>query len=86
MGTVVSLDAYREARGDRVRDDGGLGRLDQAVTRLEPLVRRRAGSLTATIERELQAIARSVTAGLPAEAASRAERLAGLLEHPAASG
>jgi hypothetical protein len=85
MGTVVSLERYREARQGRVRTDGELGRLDVAVTRLEPLVRRRADRLTATIERELQAIARSVTAGLPAEAALRAERLAGLLEHPAAS-
>jgi hypothetical protein len=86
MGTVVSLQGYRDAREDRDRDVGELGRLDVAVTRLEPLVRRRSDRLTATIERELHAIARSVTAGLPAEAARRAERLAGILEHPAASG
>jgi hypothetical protein len=86
MGTVVSLQRYRDAREDRDRDAGELGRLDVAVTRLEPLVRRRSDRLTATIERELHEIARSVTAGLPAEAARRAERLAGILEHPAASG
>jgi hypothetical protein len=86
MGTVVSLERYRASREGRSRDQGDLGRLDQAVTRLEPLVRRRTDRLTPTIERELRAIARSVTAGLPAEAARRAERLAGILEHPAASG
>jgi hypothetical protein len=36
------------------------------------------------VERELAQIARSVSAGLPRDAAERAERLADLLEHPAA--
>jgi len=39
-----------------------------------------------TIQRELVAIARAVSAGRPARAAERAERLAGILEHPVASG
>ena len=42
--------------------------------------------MTPTIERELRAIATAVSDGLPREAADLAERLAGILEHPAASG
>lgn len=83
MGTVISLEEYR-----RQREAGttSLGRLDAAVRRLDPLVRARDGRLTPTIERELRAIASAVSHGLPREAADRAERLAGILEHPAASG
>ena len=65
---------------------GALGRLDRAVQRLDPLVRARLDRLSPTIQRELVAIARAVSAGRPARAAERAERLAGILEHPAASG
>lgn len=82
MGTVISLDRAREQR-DPAR--AAERRLDAAVTRLDPLVRARF-DLAPTIRRELQAIARAVTAGLPREAADRAERLLGILEHPAASG
>ncbi len=83
MGTVVSIDEYRERRDPAAR---AVARLDMAVARLDPLVRERDGRLTPTIERELLAIAQAVSAGLPREAADRAERLAGILEHPAASG
>jgi hypothetical protein len=62
-----------------------LGRLDRAVQRLDPLVRERVDRLSPTIRKELVAIARAVSAGSPSRAAERAERLAGLLEHPAAS-
>jgi hypothetical protein len=82
MGTVISLQAHRERRRPRAE---AVRRLDRAVQRLDPLVRDR-GPLTPTIERELLAIARAVSAGQPRRAADRAERLAGLLEHPAASG
>jgi hypothetical protein len=83
MGEVVWLDRYRGRRGDRATP---VDRLDQAVTRLDPLVRQRDGRLTPTIERELRAIAVAVSSGNPREAADRAERLIGLLAHPAASG
>jgi hypothetical protein len=82
MGTVISLQDYRDRRRPAGAD---VQRLDDAVRRLDPLVRGRH-TLTPTIERELTAIARAVSAGLPREAAERAERLVGLLEHPAASG
>jgi hypothetical protein len=83
MGQVVSLDERRERRDER---DVAFGRLDRAVRRLDPLVRERIDRLTPTIQRELIAIARAVSAGSPSRAAERAERLAGILEHPAASG
>jgi hypothetical protein len=83
MGQVVSLDERRERRDER---DVAFGRLDRAVRRLDPLVRERIDRLTPTIQRELIAIARAVSAGSPSHAAERAERLAGILEHPAASG
>jgi hypothetical protein len=83
MGDVVSLSEYR---ADRERGAGALGRLDRAVQRLDPLVRARLDRLSPTIQRELVAIARAVSAGRPTRAAERAERLAGILEHPAASG
>jgi hypothetical protein len=81
MAQVISLDEYRARRHPF---GGALARLDHAVARLDPLVRDRTGRLTPSVERELAAIARSVSAGLPREAADRAERLADLLEHPAA--
>jgi hypothetical protein len=83
MGTVTSLIEFRERRDPTA---AALGRLERAVTRLDPLVRGRERRLTPTIERELLAIAHAVSAGFPGEAAHRAERLAGLLDHPAASG
>jgi hypothetical protein len=83
MGDLVSLTERRERRDERSL---ALGRLDRAVSRLDPLVRERIDRLSPTIQRELVAIARAVSAGSPARAAERAERLAGILEHPAASG
>ena len=83
MGEVVWLERYRQRRGEPAAP---VDRLDEAVTRLDPLVRRREGRLTPTIERELRAIAVAVSSGRAREAADRAERLIGLLAHPAASG
>lgn len=83
MGTVISLEEYRQRRDPATIV---LRRLDVAVQRLDPLVRARDGRLTPTIERELRAIATAVSDGLPREAADRAERLVGILQHPAASG
>jgi len=83
MGDVVSLSDYRARRDSGA---GALGRLDRAVQRLDPLVRARLDRLSPTIQCELVAIARAVSAGRPARAAELAERLAGILEHPAASG
>jgi hypothetical protein len=80
MGQVISLEAYRD---DPVRPSELLHRLDEAVSRLDPLVRARAATVSPTVERELRAIASAVNAGRPRQAARRAERLAGLLQHPA---
>jgi hypothetical protein len=80
VGTVTSLDDYRVRRAPAPVD-----RLDDAVRRLDPLVRGRR-SLSPLIERELASIARAVSAGKAREAAERAERLVDLLEHPVASG
>lgn len=82
MGQVISLDAYR-ARRDQLT---AVDRLDLAVGRLDPLVKRSPGRIQADVERELRLIAREVSAGRSAEAAERAERLADRLEHPAALG
>lgn len=83
MGVVISLEEHRHRRGPAA---AAVRRLDRAVTRLDPLVQATNGRLSPTIQRELLAIASAVSAGLPREAAERAERLAGILEHPAASG
>jgi hypothetical protein len=83
MGDVVSIAEHRDRRDQQAV---AFGRLDRAVQRLDPLVRERVDRLSPTIRRELIAIARAVSAGSPSWAAERAERLAGLLEHPAASG
>jgi hypothetical protein len=80
---VISLDEYRRRRNPL---EAAVARLDAAVGRLDSLVRARPGRLSATIERELLGISRAVSAGQPREAADRAERLAGILEHPLASG
>jgi hypothetical protein len=83
MGTVTSLDEQRRRRAE---PGGEVGRLERAVARLDPAVRRPPGSVTATVERELRNIVGAVTAGRHGEAADRAERLLGLLAHPALSG
>jgi hypothetical protein len=83
MTQVISLDEYRERRNPFA---AALVRLDTAVGRLDGLVRTRTHRLEPTIERELLRISLAVSAGLPGEAADRAERLAGILAHPVASG
>ena len=83
VGIVISLDEFRQRRGPAA---AAVRRLDRAVSRLDPLVQAKNGRLSPTIQRELQAIASAVSAGRPRQAAERAERLAGILEHPAASG
>jgi hypothetical protein len=82
MGEIVHLEEYRAAR--RGRDTDRTERLDDAIARLDPLVRGASGRLRGPIERELGRIARAVTDGRPDEAIERAERLADRLEHPAA--
>jgi hypothetical protein len=82
MATIISLDEYRARKDPQA---AAFGRLDLAVGRLDPLVRGRQGHLSASAERELAQIARSVSEGLTRDAAERAERLADLLEHPAAN-
>ncbi len=83
MAQVISLSEYRARRHPSAVS---LERLDRAVGRLEPLVRERREALSSAVERELAQIASAVSSGLPREAADRAERLADLLEHPAALG
>ena len=80
MGEVVSLENYRD---EVVAPREMLSRLDDAVAKLDPLVRAHASAISPTVERELRAIAIAVNAGRPRQAARRAERLAGLLQHPA---
>ena len=80
MGDLISLETYRD---DVVAPREMLSRLDDAVAKLDPLVRARASAVSPTVERELRAIAIAVNAGRPRQAARRAERLAGLLQHPA---
>ncbi len=80
MGEVISIEDYRDGVA---RPRELLARLDEAVSKLDPLIRARATSLPPAVERELQAIAIAVNAGRPRQAARRAERLAGLLQHPA---
>lgn len=80
---VISLSGYVARRR---RAEAPLERLDHAVGRLDPLVSGQLQHLTPSIERELTRIATAVSAGLSQEAADRAERLADLLEHPAAHG
>jgi hypothetical protein len=63
-----------------------LARLERSIQRLEASVRRTPGRLSPSVERELLMIVRAVSGGRTREAADRAERLAGLLGHPAASG
>jgi hypothetical protein len=83
MGEIVSLAEYRDRRSPEL---AVIRRLERAVGRLDSVVQQRPGRVAPTVERELLLIARAVSSGLPFEAADRAERLADLLEHPAASG
>ena len=80
---IVSIEEYRDRRFPGVV---AMQRLERAVGRLDVVVKRRPGRMAPTVERELLIIARAVSSGMPREAADRAERLADLLEHPAASG
>ena len=82
MAQVISLSDYRERRHPSAV---ALERLGRAVGRLDPLVQGRLDRLSSSVERELTQIASAVSAGQPREAADRAERLADLLEHPAAN-
>ena len=79
-GQVISLDEYRVRRTVSATP---IERLDAAVERLDPLIRRRDGRLASSIHRELASIAAAVSGGYARKAAERAERLADLLEHPA---
>jgi hypothetical protein len=83
MGEIVSLAQFRARKSEL---PNALRRLDEAVRRLEPLVRGRGGRLGSRLEAELLAIAAEVSAGRPYLAVRRAERLADRLEHPAALG
>jgi hypothetical protein len=83
MGEVVSLQDFRDRRHPGL---AAMHRLERAVGRLDAAVSRRPGRMAPTVERELLMIARAVSSGMPREAADRAERLADLLEHPAAAG
>lgn len=74
------MDEYRERRNPGLAQ---LSRLERTVGRLESSVRRAPGGLAPAVERELLWIVRAMTAGRTGEAADRAERLAGLLGHPA---
>ena len=80
---IVSIEEYRDRRFPGIV---AMQRLERAVGRLDVVVQRRPGRMAPTVERELLIIARAVSSGMPREAADRAERLADLLEHPAASG
>jgi hypothetical protein len=82
MGQLVSLEDYRAGRTPGL---AALTRLERSIGRLEGSVRRTAGRMAPTVERELLLIVRAVSSGKAQEAARRAERLAGLLEHPVAS-
>ena len=87
MGIVISLEAYRDPeRRPSVGPLGEVIRLERAVARLDPAVRLPEGRITPTLERELRSIVRAVSDGRHGEAADRAERLLGLLSHPALSG
>ena len=79
MGTVIDLTAYRTAR----QSDPST-RLERAIDRLEHQLELGSGRISLRVESELLAITGAVSAGLPEEAAERAERLAERLEHPSA--
>ncbi|HET9671264.1 MAG TPA: hypothetical protein VFQ40_00275 [Actinomycetota bacterium] len=83
MARVVSIQEYRERRNPGLAQ---LSRLERTVGRLEDRIRHTPGRLSPAVERELLSIVRDVSAGRTRQAADRAERLAGLLGHPAAAG
>lgn len=79
MGSVIDLAAWRDAR----EHEPGT-RMERAVARLERQLTLGSGRISRRVEAELLAITGAVSAGLPEEAAERAERLAERLEHPSA--
>ena len=79
MGSVIDLAAWRDARE---RDP--TSRLERAISRLEGRLALGSGRISRRVEAELLAITGAVSAGLPEEAAERAERLAERLDHPSA--
>jgi hypothetical protein len=79
MGSVIDLAAYRTAR-----EQDPTSRLERAISRLERQLELGSGRISRRVEAELLAITGAVSAGLPEEAAERAERLAERLEHPSA--
>jgi hypothetical protein len=83
MAQVISLQDHRERRNPLAR---AMSRLERAIGRLDPLVRRSGTRLHDAVTRELLAIAAEVSGGRPQDAAERADRLADRLEHPAALG
>jgi hypothetical protein len=83
MGQVIDLAAARARRRPLA---AAMERLDGAIGRLDPLVRRRGDRLSPTLAAELLTISEAVSAGNPDRAARLAERLADRLEHPAALG
>lgn len=92
MGRVIDLEAWRRGRfgtgeesdEELVREPGNpaLVRLERAVARLDPLVRRGTGRIGPRVETDLLTITGAVVAGRVRDAAMRAERLAVRLEHP----
>jgi hypothetical protein len=83
MGQLIDL---AEARVRRRPLAAAMERLDGAIGRLDPLVRRRGDRLPPSLAAELLAISEAVRAGNPERAVTLAERLADRLEHPAALG
>jgi hypothetical protein len=86
MGQVISLEDWRE-RHERVIVVDAFVRLENVVRRLDPAVAQIAapdGTVDPRIETELLAITGAVSMGMADEAVQRAERLADMLEHPAA--
>ncbi len=90
MGRVIDLQAWRHRRREQPAEpEDAVERLARAVERLDPLVARltRGGRRSdRALETELLAITGAVWAGLPEEAAARAERLLLTLEGRAAHG
>jgi hypothetical protein len=83
MGQVIDLAAARARRRPLA---AAMERLDVAISRLDPLVRRRGTRLPRELAAELLHISSAVRAGNPERATRLAERLADRLEHPAALG
>jgi predicted component of type VI protein secretion system len=89
MGRVIELGEWRARREARTGVRSPVGRLEAAVARLDSLIGARIASgreITRATESELLAVAGALSAGLLDEAATRLERLADRMEHPAASG